>query len=208
MKERVFGFKPSIIDGTERIFDTTDKIELPEKYTFKAYMPPVINQGEDSICVPCSVSTYLNWKENLKSGEVKDNKVSLFEIYNSRETDGEGMTFKDAFKYLKHEGVSSKVGKLKISAYGKINNPLALKYAIVMNGPCFGALPVYSDDYDFWNKKPGDTLLGYHAISIIGYDEEGFFIRNSWGTSFGDRGYTKIKNSELDEMLELWTIIE
>lgn len=208
MKERVFGFKPSIIDGTERIFDTIDKIELPEKYTFKAYMPPVINQGEDSICVPCSVSTYLNWKENLKSGEVKDNKVSLFEIYDSRETDGEGMTFKDAFKYLKHKGVSSKAGKLKISAYGKINNPLALKYAIVMNGPCFGALPVYSDDYDFWNKKPGDTLLGYHAISIIGYDEEGFFIRNSWGTGFGDRGYTKIKNSELDEMLELWTIIE
>jgi hypothetical protein len=208
MKERVFGFKPSIIDGTERIFDTIDKIELPENYTFKAYMPPVINQGEDSICVPCSVSTYLNWKENLKSGEVKDNKVSLFEIYDSRETDGEGMTFKDAFKYLKHKGVSSKAGKLKISAYGKINNPLALKYAIVMNGPCFGALPVYSDDYDFWNKKPGDTLLGYHAISIIGYDEEGFFIRNSWGTSFGDRGYTKIKNSELDEMLELWTIIE
>lgn len=208
MKEKVFGFKPSIIDGTERIFDTIDKIELPEKYTFKAYMPPVINQGEDSICVPCSVSTYLNWKENLKSGEVKDNKVSLFEIYDSRETDGEGMTFKDAFKYLKHKGVSSKAGKLKISAYGKINNPLALKYAIVMNGPCFGALPVYSDDYDFWNKKPGDTLLGYHAISIIGYDEEGFFIRNSWGTSFGDRGYTKIKNSELDEMLELWTIIE
>lgn len=208
MKEKVFGFKPSIIDGTERIFDTIDKIELPEKYTFKAYMPPVINQGEDSICVPCSVSTYLNWKENLKSGEVKDNKVSLFEIYDSRETDGEGMTFKDAFKYLKHKGVSSKAGKLKISAYGKINNPLALKYAIVMNGPCFGALPVYSDDYDFWNKKPGDTLLGYHAISIIGYDEEGFFIRNSWGTSFGDRGYTKIKNSEIDEMLELWTIIE
>ena len=208
MKERVFGFKPSIIDGTERIFDTIDKIELPEKYTFKAYMPPVINQGEDSICVPCSVSTYLNWKENLKSGEVKDNKVSLFEIYDSRETDGEGMTFKDAFKYLKHKGVSSKAGKLKISAYGKINNPLALKYAIVMNGPCFGALPVYSDDYDFWNKKPGDTLLGYHAISIIGYDEEGFFIRNSWGTSFGDRGYTKIKNSEINEMLELWTIIE
>lgn len=208
MKERVFGFKPSIIDGTERIFDTIDKIELPENYTFKAYMPPVINQGEDSICVPCSVSTYLNWKENLKSGEVKDNKVSLFEIYDSRETDGEGMTFKDAFKYLKHKGVSSKAGKLKISAYGKINNPLALKYAIVMNGPCFGALPVYSDDYDFWNKKPGDTFLGYHAISIIGYDEEGFFIRNSWGTSFGDRGYTKIKNSELDEMLELWTIIE
>lgn len=208
MKERVFGFKPSVIDGSERIFDASDKVELPEKYTFRTYMPPVINQGEDSICVPCSVSAYLNWKENLKSGEVKDNKVSLFEIYRARENDGEGMTFKDAFKYLKHDGVNSKAGKLKINAYGKINNPLALKYAIVMNGPCFGALPVYSDDYDFWNKKYGDDLLGYHAISIIGYDEEGFFIRNSWGTSFGDKGYTHIKNCDMSKMLELWTIID
>lgn len=208
MKERFFGFKPSIIDGTERIFDINDKIELPEKYTFLPYMPPVIDQGEDSICVPCSVSTYLNWKENLKSGEVKDNKVSLFEIYRARENDGEGMTFKDAFSFLKHSGVSSKAGVLKIGAYGKINNPIALKHAIVMNGPCFGALPVYSSDYDFWNKKPGDSLLGYHAISIIGYDEDGFFIRNSWGKSFGDKGYTYIKNCDIDEMLELWTIID
>ena len=35
MKERVFGFKPSIIDGSERIFDASEKVELPEKYTFR-----------------------------------------------------------------------------------------------------------------------------------------------------------------------------
>ena len=99
------------------------------------------------------------------------------------------------------------LGNLKINLYGKINDILALKYAIVMNGPCCGALPVYSNDKEFWKKKHGDTLLGGHAISIIGYDEGGFFIRNSWGSSFGDDGYTYIKNEDMDIMIEMWTII-
>jgi C1A family cysteine protease len=50
--------------------------------------------------------------------------------------------------------------------------------------------------------------MGYHAISIVGYDEEGFFIRNSWGSGFADRGYTHIKNNDMDKMLEMWTIID
>lgn len=208
MSEIMFGFKPSEIDGTERIFNGDEKIELPEKYTYRPYLPKVIDQGERSICVPCTISAYLNWRENLKDGKIKDNSISLDDIYNSRSNTNDGMTYKDAFKYLRHDGVKSKNGKLKITTYGRITNPLMLKYAIVMNGPCFGALPVYNNDYDFWNKKAGDELKGYHAISIIGYNEDGFFIRNSWGESFGDKGYTHIADNELNKMLELWTIIE
>ena len=108
MEERVFGFKPSIIDGTERIFEGNEKIELPEKYTYKAYLTKVLDQGSDSICVPCAVSAYLNWKENLRNGYIKDNKISLYDIYESRTNDGDGMTYKDAFHYLRHNGVKSK----------------------------------------------------------------------------------------------------
>lgn len=208
MEEILFGFKPSEMDGSERIFGADEKIELPERYTYRPYLPKVIDQGSDSICVPCTVSAYLNWKENLKNGITKDNKISLFEIYKSRTNKGEGMTYKEAFKYLKHNGVNSKGGVLKINAYGLIRTPLMLKYALVMNGPCCGALPVYNMEPDFWNKKQGDRLIGYHAISIIGYDEKGFFIRNSWGDRFADGGYTHIKNEDMDIMLELWTIIE
>ena len=208
MKEVLFGFKPSVIDGSEYVFKGNDKVELPDRYTYKPYLPSVIDQGSDSICVPCTMSAYLNWKENLKDGQTKDNKVSIYDIYNSRENSGEGMTYKDAFKYLRHNGVKSKNGILSINLYGKVNNSFALKYAIVMNGPCFGALPVYNSDDDFWNKKAGDKLMGYHAISIVGYDEDGFFIRNSWGKSFGNNGYTHIKNCDMHKMIELWTIIE
>lgn len=208
MKEIMFGFKASEIDGSEKIFNGDEKIELPERYTYKPYLPKVLDQGERSICVPCTMSAYLNWRENLKDGTKKDNNISLEDIYNSRTNIGEGMTYKAAFKYLRHNGVKSDNGKLKIGSYGRVLNAMSLKYAIVMNGPCFGALPVYNTDPDFWIKKAGDDLMGYHAISIVGYDEKGFFIRNSWGRSFADNGYTYIDEKDLDTMLELWTIID
>ena len=208
MEEKLFGFKPSQIDGTERIFSADETIELPDKYTYRPYLPQVLDQGDQSICVPCTVSAYLNWHENLKNGETKDNKISLFDIYKARTNKGEGMTYKDAFKFLRHNGVKSKAGVLKINAYGMIKDIENLRYALVMNGPCCGALPVYNTGSDFWLKKPDDELMGYHAISIVGYDEEGFFIRNSWGSGFGDRGYTHIKNKDMDKMLEIWTIID
>ena len=208
MEERIYGFTPSVIDGSERIFEGDEKIELPERYSYRAYLPEVLDQGIYSICVPCTVSAFLNWRENLKNGDTKDNDIALFDIYKSKTNLGEGMTYKEAFKYLKNNGVKSKAGTLKIKSYGKINSILALKYAIVMNGPCCGALPVYSEFEDFWIKRPGDKFYGGHAISIIGYDEDGFFIRNSWGDSFGDDGYTYIKNDEMNAMMEIWTIIE
>lgn len=34
-----------------------------------------------------------------------------------------------------------------------------------------------------------DKFEGGHAIMIVGYNEKGFIFRNSWGDSWGDRGY-------------------
>ena len=117
------------------------------------------------------------------------------------------MTFKEAFRYLRHHGVSSKAGVLKINEYAMIKNGGALKLALVMNGPCFGALPVYNSRDEFWKSGPGDCFCGYHAISIVGYNEEGFIIRNSWGTSFGDKGYSVLKYEDYSKLIEVWTIV-
>ena len=203
-----FGFLPSVMDGTEWVFGApSGEITLPKKYSYRKYLPDVLDQGTLSICVPCSCSAYLNWKENLKDGSHKDNKIALMDIYAVKTTEGDGMTFKEAFHFLRHGSVKSAAGNLHINSYGKVMNMLSLKYALLMNGPCFGALPVYSDDCDFWNKKSGYSLLGYHAISIVGYDETGFIIRNSWGKSFCDSGYTTLPYEEFSKIIEAWTIM-
>lgn len=205
----VLGYRQSKLDGSEHIFRVANEesLKLPEKYSYRKFLPRIIDQGARPICVPCSISAYLNWRENIEDGSKSNNGIDYEEIYASKTVPEEGMTFKEAFSYLRHHGVSSKKGNLKITEYSMIKGVPLLKAALFMNGPCVGALPVYNDTPEFWRQRSGDRLVGYHAISIVGYDEEGFIIRNSWGTSFGDKGYTKILNEDFSTLLEIWTIL-
>ena len=208
MRDLVLGCIPSKMDGSEKIFNVEEEVTLPSYYSYVDTLPSVLDQGSEQICVPCTVSSYLNWRENLKVGSIKDNGVSLYEIYRSRTNNGEGMTYKDALSYLRKKGVKSDMGRLYIKQYGRVMNSMMLKYAIIMNGPCFGALPVFSDRDKFWKKTYGDIFMGYHAIAIVGYDEEGFIIRNSWGDNFGDNGYVTIPYNDFNELMEIWTVME
>ena len=204
----VFGFKKSKLDGNENIFSAPSQMSLPEAFSLKNYLPKVMDQGSNPTCVPCSLSANINWKLNLEHGDNKmDNKVKIFEIFDPY-GDEYGMTFKDAFSHLKNEGVSTTEGNFKIKRYAMIKSGLALKYAIYANGPCVGALPVY-DTYSskFWDKNRGE-FLGGHAIAIVGWNNEGFIIRNSWGTSYGDKGYAVIPYEEINRFYEIWTVID
>ena len=58
------------------------------------------------------------------------------------------------------------------------------------------------------------SLLGYdydeggHAVAIIGYDKEGFIIRNSWGTMYGIDGYYHLKYEDFNNSFyEIWTMV-
>jgi hypothetical protein len=39
------------------------------------------------------------------------------------------------------------------------------------------------------------TARGGHAVAVVGYTRTGFIIRNSWGTSWGDKGYAHASNA-------------
>ena len=54
--------------------------------------------------------------------------------------------------------------------------------------------------------SPTDTLLGGHAVCIVGYDDSRsiFIGRNSWGKSWGDRGYFYIPYDYYD----IWALIK
>lgn len=40
------------------------------------------------------------------------------------------------------------------------------------------------------------TLIGAHAFSIVAYDRDGFWIQNSWGEKWGDKGFAKVSYDE------------
>ena len=201
------GMLPSVIDGSEIIFQEPIKnIGLPKRFSYMNNLPEVLDQGSNPICVPCSLSAYLNWEMNLKTGQEVDNGIELFDIYDSRTSYGDGMTFKEALRYLQKEGVATIKGNVKINRYAKVNSIHALKHALIMNGPCVGGLPVYNSyRTEFWDKR-GD-LEGLHAVCIVGYTEDGFIIRNSWGESYGEDGYAFITNEDANKFTEIWTMM-
>lgn len=202
-----YGFIKSKIDGSEDIFKASESIELPSRYSYINYLPNVLNQGSKPICVPCSISAYVNWKMNLVDGNEKDNNIDLKSIYSSRSNSSDdGMSFKDALHFMKHEGVDTDNGLFKIKGYAMVGSIIQLKYALLINGVCIGGLPVYNSMLsEFW--KEGGEFEGGHAIAIVGYDEEGFIIRNSWGKSYGKDGYYHLKYDDFgDSFYEIWTM--
>ena len=205
----MYGCNLSTIDGTENETNFDETIKLPSKFSYKKYLPKVLNQEDNPICIPCALSSYINWKLNLKTGSQKDNKVKLWDIYNSKGGNDEGMNFKEAFDFLIKDGVKYKKNKLfKIENYAKIKNIVQLRMSIITNGPCLCVLPIYTNngENDFWNDKYGN-LLGYHAVSIVGYTSNGFIIRNSWGRNYGINGYYFLNNKDFGKIKELWTIL-
>ena len=61
----IYGCTKSVLDGTEKKFSMENEAKLPEQYSYEAFLPEVLNQGNKPICVPCSISSWINWKKNL-----------------------------------------------------------------------------------------------------------------------------------------------
>lgn len=184
----IYGYIESKLDGSEKKFSKTTIIPKQFKYN----MPPVLDQGQLPICVPCAISAFLNWDINLKDGKSdRDNNIDLMAIFKGGNGCAQGMEIKKALQYLK--------GQNQITSYATIGSPLVLKSAILLNGPCVGGLMVRDDNkVNFWE---GNSNLGGHCISIIGWDEDNFLIRNSWGSE------TLARLNDFSQFLELWTII-
>ncbi|PBJ83126.1 peptidase C1 [Lysobacteraceae bacterium NML93-0399] len=53
-----------------------------------------------------------------------------------------------------------------------------------------------------WQEQP---VAGWHAFAIVGYDRDGFWLQNSWGTRWGRRGYGWVSYDEwLQRGTDVW----
>ena len=196
----------SSMNGDEDIYDNTiENIQLPSEFSYMKNLPKVLNQGSEQICVPCSLSAYFEYKISLLSKHIQNSKFDLYDIFNSRTIKTDGMSIKEAIDYTIHTGAKYSSGVIKANKYYAVKSIFALRHAIVTNGPCIICLPVY-DEYntEFWT--PNDELKGYHAVAVVGYDDNGFIIRNSWGSDYGYNGYAHISNNDIKKSKEIWTI--
>jgi C1A family cysteine protease len=90
--------------------------------------------------------------------------------------------------------------KHKALAYKRVNQSLtSIKAALVSGFPVSFGFTVYesfeSSEVASTGVVPmptqGEKALGGHAVAAVGYDDptQRFIVRNSWGTSWGQKGY-------------------
>jgi C1A family cysteine protease len=94
----------------------------------------------------------------------------------------------------------------KVTNWHIIKSTSAMKESIVNRGPLITCFAVYTDlyayksgiyrtTYDVFGSNPGVEFEGGHCVCCVGYDDiaKCWICKNSWGSSWGDNGYFRIR---------------
>jgi len=208
----------------ESIYDV--EISLPKKFDYIDQMRPIRDQGEQGSCSAMSAAAIKEWQEYKDIG-FKEYMSPQF-VYNLRSTRGEGMTPRNTMQILNKRGIvpeslypygtTSKIDNnllkkalnFTIKGYAQVSSVYGAKSAIIADGPLYIGLPVYNADKPkFWlQDNPRQAMLGGHAVVIVGWNEDSFIIRNSWGKNWGYNGFCYYPFKEWGSHWEVWTTID
>jgi C1A family cysteine protease len=203
----------SELDGLEKTVSLTN-VETFEKFNLKN-LTGIVNQGSTPKCVSVCLSDMVKYKIN--TGLYKSIKFSDDYFFKTRSNKNEeGMSPKEAFNILYKTGISTNPSEesLKCSLYAMVKNTFnniedyikLLKQTIICNGPVLIALPCYDESITFW-KSSSSSPNYYHAVQLVGYDKDGFVLKNSWGTEFGNSGYCTLSYLDINYIKEAWVLI-
>jgi cathepsin L len=186
---------------------------LPGAVDWTAHMAPVQNQGMCGSCWAFSATATIEGHHHMKTGvHVKLSEQQLVDCYYSR--DGcQGGDHTGAQSWVGQHGQATAAeypykakwsgrclnssGKVKTTAVHRVQtgSVSALKAAIG-KGPV--SVSLNASSASFRNLKTGilnDTACSTspnHAIVAVGYGSNYYVVRNSWGTTWGNKGYGKV----------------
>jgi C1A family cysteine protease len=178
--------------------DSTIDIDLSEQFLISCGMGfPWINQG----CCGGFTSETLMF--------LKTQGVPLESCFPYGAVDANGRDIDDClFQKPSNEPISCsnrcsdwKSQLVKVDSYQTLYSKKSIKNAISTYGPVIAGFVVYDDFIDYSSgiyEHNSGQKAGNHLVIIIGYnDTQGYWIcKNSWGTSWGEDGFFRIKYGE------------
>jgi C1A family cysteine protease len=202
------------------------KTQYPTTFSMMNNLLPVRDQKNIGSCAAHSASCMKEWQE---SKDILLNEyLSPQFIYNLRKDKStSGMYGRDVmnilhtygicmerdYKYGSEEKISNelfaKAIRFKIKQYARVETIKELKIALMINGPCILMVPTYNGGPIMWLPLyKGQKRTGGHAMTIIGWDIQGFIIRNSWGIKWGTKGYGIFPYGHWGKQWEVWTTVD
>lgn len=225
---------PDIRDFKANMFLDTQTV-LPESYTTLNQLLPIRNQGSQGTCAAFAATSMKEYQERIEHPSFHEYFSPQF-VYNCRPNyPSAGMYSRDLMGILANIGVVTEnnypygsntnhlnpsatdldqgtknllslASNYKITAYTRISTIDDAKRALIANGPLHISFPAYNYTEQFW-RKTGE-MIGGHAVAIVAYDNNGFTIRNSWGTSYGKNGYGLFPYTDWELKYDCWSVID
>jgi hypothetical protein len=115
------------------------------------------------------------------------------------------------FDYTTHSDWKSYTSKINWWAW--TSNTTLVK-ELLMYGPLVTSLAVYENfiDYESGIFTPSGELLGYHCVTLLGYNDTGgyWICKNSWGETWGEQGYFRISYgvSEIADYVFVFDVLD
>lgn len=162
---------------------------------------PVVNQGSLPICIGQTINEMWQWKLQM-AGATCFPKITPEYIYRNRSNrEIDGMTPVDGFNVLTSLRTLPEVPV----RWARVTTPVAIRNCVVAHGPVMMCMLCRSFGPRFWE---GSGLLGGHAVSIVGWENDEILFKNSWGYGWGDDGgYGRISFLDICRYaLELWVL--
>ncbi|MDQ3822211.1 MAG: C1 family peptidase [Actinomycetota bacterium] len=180
------------------------------------FVTSVKNQASCGSCVSFATLATIESRANIvcrTPGQQRDYSEAYLFYCGCGNCCGTGWNFAPALEFCKNTGVAAEAKfpytpgnqpcrpgvtpDFKITGYTVLPSQAERRAAIADGGPVVAGMAVYQDFYAYKSgiyKHVSGGLVGYHAISVVGYDDtqQCWICKNSWGTGWGDSGFFRI----------------
>ena len=186
------------------IYKRAPKFIAPRRIDFRDMCLRSSNQGVSPHCAGYSTAGFIevqNWRTKHYPEQVNGDAIYR-EAKKIDNFNGNGTYLWATVKAAANLGLTSGKGK------GVGSNRQDIQFALHEFGVCLAGFIITSE----WNsvdKKTGFIrdmagnyeTLGGHAVLLCGYDENGIYIQNSWGETWGLYGFAILRWAQYDRQI-------
>ncbi len=189
-----------------------ETFELPKRMNIK-------NQGTKPTCVAHALSSLIEYHNLIETGKYRKFSTEfIYGTRDIGYYIGDGMIIRDALKTIRKYGdcyhadcpgnhdtadamknVNEKVEEYRnlayphrIGSYYRVRTPEEIKTALMNHGPvvismtCKKGAYISNDTYRYLQNAKDS---GVHCVLIVGWNENGWIVQNSWGILYAGDGY-------------------
>ena len=192
--------------------------EFPEEFELP-YKVSVKNQGSKPTCVAHALSSLVEYHNLIETGKYRKFSTEfIYGTRDIGYYIGDGMVIRDALKTIQKYGdcyyadcpgnhdtadamnnVNEKVEEYRdlayphrIGSYYRVKTPEEMKTALMNHGPVVISMTCKDNAYiadDIYCYPQDAENSGRHCVLVVGWNENGWIIQNSWGALYAGDGY-------------------